>query len=92
MMRGPRATIVRSAAQVAVQKATDAARPKGDHRSAAQVAAQKAADAARPKGSDRKRKQVLAKDAANAKRFPQTTSGFANQVTNALIHFIIVSF
>jgi len=34
MMRGPRATIVRSAAQVAAQKATDAARPKGDHRSA----------------------------------------------------------
>ena len=52
MMRGPRATIVRSAAQVAAQKATDAARPKGDHRSAAQVAAQKAADSARPKGDD----------------------------------------
>ena len=51
-MRGPRATIVRSAAQVAAQKAADAARPKGDHRSAAQVAAQKAADAARPKGDD----------------------------------------
>ena len=51
MMRGPRATIVRSAAQVAA-KATDAARPKGDYRSAAQAAAQKAADAARPKGDD----------------------------------------
>ena len=39
MMRGPRATIVRSAAQVAAQKVADAARPKGDNRSEAQVAA-----------------------------------------------------